>query len=511
MKKIILISIALLLSNFIYAQTPNWTNFSQRQQLYPQSEYFIGFSMNNKHKEESQVALLEKLSTSAVEELVSTVQVTVESVTTQIQSEVNDKLSSSFKSASTSFSKIELTGLKTETYYDKRKKMGYALAYVNKQDLIDYYIARLDNLSRNIAGKIDAAEQYISNNDEENALKAYYNCMPMFREAESAYTIVMLLRASKEQIAQINKYEVKVKKGIESVYHSDNVSLPELCSFLSYGLIMQTGVFNDGIRMGSFTYEDTRMSSSFSRRFIVAFQKELIEEAGYKIRIDSPKPGSKEPDYILGGTYWQDGEDLKVITILRNVKTGKPIASTEGYLPISWLKKRDISFKPENFGQAAENMKKFKTNEIINGGMQLDVWTSNKGNDSPIFEEDDELEIYVRVSHPCFIRIINHFADGTRVLLVDNMYLGTDKINKVVTIPVKFYCAPPFGTEILQVNAQTKEFNPLHLKSEYGYDFILDDLDGILSNTRGFKRKSNEDLKAEKRVVVTTMKRISGN
>jgi hypothetical protein len=138
--------------------------------------------------------------------------------------------------------------------------------------------------------------------------------------------------------------------------------------------------------------------------------------------------------------------------------------------------------------------------------MQLDVWT-NKGNDSPIFEENDTLLFYVRVSHPSYLRIINHYADGTKVLLVDNMYLGSDKVNKVVKIPAMFQCAPPFGIEILQANAQTVEFSPLHTERESGYDFIIDDLSGILGNTRGFKRISNEDLKAEKRIIVTTMKR----
>lgn len=462
--------------------------------------------MNEKGREESQLALLEKLKMSAMEELVGTVQVTVESVSTLFQGDVNDRLSSSFKSASTSFSKINLTGLKTKTWYDKRKKMGYALAHVKKEALIDYYRETLNLLKLNIAGKIRAAEQYIGMDDEENALKAYYGCMPLFREAESAYTIVILLRASKEQIGEINEYEAKVKKGIAGIYRSDKVSLPELCTFMSHGLKMQTGTFNERIRMGSFTFEDTRMSSQFSRRFINAFEKELIEEANYKVSTASLKPGSKPPGYLLGGTYWKDGANLKVIAILRNTVTGKPVASAEGYLPISWLNQRDISFKPENFRQAAENMLLFKSNEITNGGMKLDMWTG-KGNDSPIFEENDTLMLYIRTNHECYVRIVDYMADGSRVLLVDNMYIGSDKVNKVVKIPIMFQCAPPFGTEILQANSQTKEFSPLRTKSEHGYDFIMDDLNGILNNTRGFKRLNNEDLKAETRIVVTTMGR----
>ena len=504
-KKILLFVLIIGLATVVLAQKPNWINFEQRQQLYPQKEYFVGFAMNNKGRQDSQLMLLEKLSMSSTDELVSTVQVTIESISTQLNTEINDEFSQSFKHASTSFSKINLAGLKTETYYDKRKKMGYALSYVKKEVLIDYYLETLKFLKSNIAGKIKLAEKYIIIDDEESALKTYYECMPLFREAESAYTIVILLRASKEEIRQINEFEAQVKAGIASVYRSDQVSLSELCSFLSYGFKIQTGIFNDLIRMGSFTYQDTKMSSPFSRRFIKAFEKELIEEANFNISSTAVKPGNQQPEYVLSGTYWEDGENLKVIAILRNIVNGKPLASAEGYIPIKWLKQRDISFKPENFGQAAENMQLFKANEITDGGMQLDLWT-NKGNDSPIFEENDTLKLYIRTNNECYVRIVDHMADGSKILLVDNMYIGSDKVNMVVKIPIMFQCAPPFGTEIIQANTQTIAFSPLHIKSESGYDFILDDLGKILINTRGFKRISNEDLKAEKRIVVSTMK-----
>jgi len=504
-KKTILITLITILTTSIYAQKPNWIKFDQRQQLYPYEEYFIGFSSNLKDKDKSEHELFKELKQSAKAELINTVLVTVKSMSTLFQSDINNNISSEFRHAVTSFSEIKLNKAITETHYDKRKKTGYALAYVKKDALIDYYLQTLVHLKLNIAGKINAAEQFISIGDEEDALKAYFECMPLFCEAESAYTIVMALRASKEQISQIYEYETKVKKGIASIYRSDQISLPELCSFMTFGLNMQTGTFEDRIRLGSFTFEDSKMSSQFSRRFINAFEKELIEEANYEISTTASKPGSKPPTYILSGTYWNDAGNLKVIAILRNTITGKPIASAEGYLPISWLNQRNISYKPENFGQAAENMQQFKSNEITNGGMQLQLWT-NKGSDSPIFEENDILELYIRTNHECYIRIVDYMADGSKVLLVDNMYIGSDKVNTIEPLLIKFRCTAPFGVEVLQANAQTKEFPPLLTEREYGYDFILDDVDGILSNTRGFKRITNEDLKAESRVVVTTMK-----
>ena len=504
-RKIISVIVIVFLAYGLSGQAPEWTEFDQRQKLYPAEEYFTGFAMNKKEKNESELAMFDKLKLSATDELVSTVQVTIESLNTQQVTEANNKLSKTYKSATTSFSKIDLTGLKTETYYDKKKKTGYVLVYVKKKDLIDYYLQRMKVLESNISGKIEAAKRYVSMNDEKNALKSYYQCMPLFREAESAYSIVMLLRASMEHIDKIMKYENEVSNGIAKISHSDQLNLTEVCNFMAYGLQMQTGdFFKEPIRLGTFTFEDTKMASPFSRRFISTFQKELIEENGYNIRTEAPQPGSTPPKYMLNGTYWKDGNNLKIVAILRNTQTGKPIASTQGSLPLKWLEARNISYKPENFGEAAENMKLFKKNEITNGGMQLDLWT-NKGNSSPIFVEGDILKLYVRTNHECYLRIIDYMADGSKVLLVNNMYIGSDKVNKVVELPFTFRCAPPFGVEVLQANTQTKEFPPLRTRTEQGYNFIVDDVNGILSNTRGFVRVTNEDLKAEKRVVVTTM------
>ncbi len=507
MKNLLLI-ISLFFFGTINAQEPAWVNFTKRQSLFPNEKYYTGFSACRKDKNESVDDLLIRLKKNATDELGNSVKVTVESVSTMNIINATDKFFQSFKHSSTSFSKVDLIGMETETYYDKKKKTGFAFVYVKKNDLIVYYQNMIGKIKNNIAGKIKAAEQYISMSDEENALKTYYECLPLFREAESAQTIVLLLKASELDIKEMNDYELKVKKGISSIFKSDQLNLSEVCNFMAYGLKIQTGKFSELIRLGTFTYEDTKMGSPFSRRFAKAFEKELIKEADYKITTKASDPllKSNQNKFLLTGTYWKEGNNLKIIAILRNLNTSQPIASAEGLLPLKWLEERGIFYKPENFGEACENMRIFKKNEITNGGMLLDVWT-NKGNESPIFEENDTLVFYIRANHECYVRIINYFADGTKVLLVDNLYIGSDKVNKVIKLPKIFYCAPPFGTEVLQANAQTEAFNPLRIKNQQGYDIILGVLDDIISNTRGFKPLKNEDMRAEKRIIVTTMKK----
>ena len=509
MKKILIFCSLFLFANAMQAQLPDWVDFGRRQALYPHVKYFTGFSMDKKEKDESVFDLLEKLEENAADELVNSVQVTVESVSTLQAIEIDYDFHETFKHSSSSFSKIDLSGLKTETYYDKKKKTGYALAYVKKTGLLDYYKGLVSKIQNDIAGKIKLAEQYVEMSEEENALKTYYECMPLFREADAALTIVLLLQAPEKEINNIGQYELKVKTGISSIFKSDQLNITEVCHFMVFGLKKQTGKLNNLIRLGTFTYEDTKMGSSFSRRFAKAFEKELIEEAAYRITTKAPDPLKKKAacKYLLNGTYWKEGGNIRIIAILRDIETSKPFACSEGLLPVKWLDENEISYKPENFGEACENMKIFKKNEIINGGMQLDVWT-NKGDESPIFEENDTLQFHIRANHECYVRIVNYFADGTRVLLIDNLYIGSDKVNKVISLPIKFYCAPPFGTEVLQANAQTEAFNPLRIESKQGYDFILGDLDEVINNTRGFKPIKNEDLRAEKRIIVTTLRKL---
>jgi hypothetical protein len=329
--------------------------------------------------------------------------------------------------------------------------------------------------------------------------------MPLFREAEEALAVLILMKLPEAEMEELNQYEQKVKTAIPALYGSKQLDLNEVCNFMTKGLFTQTGKLNKSIQIGSFTYEDTKMGSPFSRRFVTVFEKELLGEAGYQVITQVNIKNPIGADYLLSGTFWDEGEYLRLIAILRENNTQKPIASAEGQIPKIWLTKNNVSFKPENYEDALVNMMTFKKDEIINNGLKLEVWT-NKGDDSPIFYEGDTLRFYVRVNNECYLRIVDHFADGSKVLLVDNMFLGSDKVNKVVKIGSEFLCSSPFGIETLQVNGQSEKFPPLKTIKRGEYDFISEELAAILKNTRGFKPIKNEDLKAEKRIVVTTIK-----
>lgn len=116
------------------------------------------------------------------------------------------------------------------------------------------------------------------------------------------------------------------------------------------------------------------------------------------------------------------------------------------------------------------------------------------------------MKLFARINRESYKRLVYHLTAGSRVKLVDNYYLSSDKVNKVYELSFVFECVESIGTETLQLNAQTKKFAPLNIENIDSYEFINDGLSDNLVNTRGFKKKPSDVLKAEKRVIITTMK-----
>lgn len=208
---------------------------------------------------------------------------------------------------------------------------------------------------------------------------------------------------------------------------------------------------------------------------------------------------------MLSGTYWEEGDFLKFISVLKDLNTSKTMASAENRIPKSWLQANKIELKPENFEEALLRQKVMTKDEIIGGGLLLNVWT-NKGDDNLLFTEGEIMKLSVRVNHECYLRFIYYFADGTKTLLEDNYYISSDLVNKVVTLPTDYKCFPPFGAETLQVVAQNERFEPLEIKEENGYKIIVKNTQEVVNTIRGFKKDSDQKLFAEKRLTISTIK-----
>jgi hypothetical protein len=278
-------------------------------------------------------------------------------------------------------------------------------------------------------------------------------------------------------------------------------TLDDACFFIARGLTLQTGKVSSPVRVSAISFQDTRMGSELSNRIHQSLTSRLVSTAGYNVIPTGPASDG----FLLTGTYWKDSGEIKLIATLRE-DNGRILATAEAILPMEWITKNNIRYLPENFEDAYARMRVFDKDEIVKGDLNVEIWT-NKGDDNLIFTEGEKLKFYVRTNKECYIRFIYHLADNQSVLLLDNHYIASNMVNRVVEIPDEFECAEPFGVETLQVNAQTKPFDHLNVRNQDGYDFISESLNEVIAGTRGIKKVTPETVeKAEKRIVFTTLK-----
>jgi hypothetical protein len=379
MKKLLFAIIILATQLTSYAQKPKWVDYSTRNNLYPEKFYFVGFNSDVLAANQTSDDLLNKLSSYARVQLIESIQVTIKSMTEMKLENINTKTSEHFKQTSTSFSKANVVGLKYETFFDTKEKMGYAIAYVKKSDVVTYYQNVIATKKGEVAKNINQGKQFLTANDKSNALKSYYECMPIFREIEEAQTLLITVGVTNETslaIDEVNAYQTEVKKALASLQSSKSLTLDEVAYFLAFGLQIQIDKLSQPVSLGTFTYQATDMSSAFSRQFGKTFEQNLIKTAGYSVKqlTHETKADATTNPITLNGTYWKDGDNLKIIAIMRNTETGSAMASAEGYLPISALTNINLNYVPENLAKVQMLNKiilKVKNTDIVIKATQL--------------------------------------------------------------------------------------------------------------------------------------------
>lgn len=498
MRRIILFSVAQLLLVASFAQKPDWTDFEKRKQLYPNDKYLVGFYSAPKKSDKPEEVQLQTLLEYAKTDIIENISVSITSASELNTQQTGKEFTQSFSQQSLMSAKAELAGLKTETWKDKKE--FYALAYVSRSELISFYKGKLATMLANIDKSVAAAEQEKTDGDKEKALDMFYQSAKQVREAEQAAAILMGLmkQAPANNLVDLN---ARVNNGISSIVSRDSSTPDAAALTIAEMFKKQITAAAPKVKIASPTFQDSKMGSPFSAYFSKMLESKLGSR-GFSIEQNA----QNNSDYVLNCTYWKEADKLKLMLNMYAVKTGKITATAEVSVPQSWFAQNNISFMPENFEESYSRAKAFTKDEVVGGGLRVDLWT-NKGDNSPVFFENDTMKIYMRVNHECYLRFVYYMADGSKVLLMNDYYIGSDKVNQVVEIPESFVCAEPFGNEMLAVNAQTEPFQKLNTRDQDGYTFINDNVTEVVAKTRGFKKATNQALNGEKRLNLTTLKK----
>ena len=524
MKHIIFVLVTV--SSLAFAQKPDWVRNYGKTPIYPDQLYLLGFGISKVSRENDRAQSLQKAVESAKGNLIQSIRVKLQSSVGSVTEERNQKVSSYFSSATQSTSSLEVQGLDVKSYYDDNEETTYALAYVSRERLATIYLEKEKQLRNGIAQKMQSGKAAEDRGMKTLALDEYLSCYLLFRQLEEARAILFssksaAAKAFEELEGVVTTDEIDmgiVRRAGDKLLQRPLENVEDAAWQLAYCIKEQADIKDATVLVTPMTYGDTRMGSPFSRFFKIVLENKLNEVAKWTpvqqvaISQSSARDMTRQAaeasgaKYVVRGTYWEQGSMVKFIISLLRASDSRLIGGAEIVVRDSIVQKASLDLKPQNFQAALGDQRQFNADEILGGGLNLEVWT-NKGTDDLVFTKGERLQAYVRVNLPSYIRFIYHLADGKRALLLDNYYVDQSKVNMVYQIPEEFECDEPYGAEFLQAFARTEPFEPIATVAVDGYNILKDDLKGFLTMQRGMKKVKQGTLQTETRLVVTTMEK----
>ena len=532
----LLVCFSILFTTTIHAAKPDWVKNYGRSEEWPVHIYLVGFgSAWGSGAEPRQTA-----ADGARADISRHIVTKVKSVIRTSESEMKGTLSQQYSGVTQSETALKLLGLETEQYVDSgRNPTTYVLAYVSRAELKRIYTARASALRGEIRQVLAGAEAAENAAKIDIAVEKYLSTYPLYEALKEAEIILLVTKhysspsdAAFDELERatnklspepdilpipshtevINRVEQLVSKSITSV---DGVARAVVFQ-LSKQVIQPEGK----VLLAPFTYQDTRMSSRFSRQLLAALESQIGQMVKWKTvnqtrRLHNnfrPRSVHHMRDFakgagatlLLSGTYWENGDQITLRVTLRDVEIGEIKA---GAIVAFDREVKILNFKPQNYKQMLIEQHAFAEGEFVSG-LQVEMWT-DKGSEHLLYTEGETMKVSVRVNRAAHIRLLYILADGRRTLLYDNYYIDQSKANRVVEIPDGFECAPPFGAELLVVVARTEAFPPIQTYESDGYLFLsAKDARQAARDFRGMKKKQKppDVQQSEAQLVLTTMK-----
>lgn len=342
-KKLTVITLILGFSFTTLAQKPAWADYYKRQSLYPESQFIIGYVSGINTNDDEPGKLKSIYEVIAKDKLIQSIQVEIETNNSLNISNVNGKSDEEFLSKSVSFSKANVNGLNTQSYYDRKKKEVFAIAFVNKKELAFFYRNIIKSGIEDINQKLSEGRKYVKKDDKENALRSFYETMPVLNSIDEARILLIALNRKMYadiDIDEINNLKLELINEIDDLIKPTELNLSESAYFVAYGLFLQINQIEGLILMDNFTFENTGLESRFSEKWKQEITSALVKVGKYEIA--SAKERTNQ--LVVHGNYWREGELIKVNASIS--KNKQIIAVSKGSIPLSWLEKENIDYIP---------------------------------------------------------------------------------------------------------------------------------------------------------------------
>ncbi len=501
------------------SEQPGWMGEAGRAASFPEPQWLSATAEEPTTSERDKAACLEIVATAAQNELARSIRVRVEAVTesktVEVTGSTGGRFATSFSDQSMTIVGVWLDLRKLETWFDEASGTAHAVCAVERSVLAASLRARAEAALNELVGSADEAQTQEDAGRTNDAAPAWSRVLAEARtvnddlilargldqtDADAALAVRLTAQHGRAAAAQ-------ARLAGRVISSADDLAFV-LARQLANGAEDDPPV----VLVPAFTVRDSRLSSQFGRYAGQLLSNQLAKAAGWKVMRASVAGPARDAaaasgaDAVVLGATWDQPDGVRVVVAAYRLADGHMLAAAEATLPAGGVTATGLATAPQNSAAALADQQAFRTDEVIGGGMQLEVWTS-KGDDVPVFLKGERVQIFTRVDRPCHLRLVYHLADGRRALLLDDFFIDASKVNQVYQLPDEFEVAAPFGAETLQANASTAPLPRLATRLEDGYPILTDGLAAANATTRGLKKAGPEVKKAEARVVVTTIER----
>ena len=512
---------------------PNWVLFEL--QKYPLDTYLfqVGMSQNVAKSEAFKEATAEahkKVAKRILEKVVGIIHANRDNLAHDMVEEHYSAVLEDYCASRRENPALTLKGLSVRNLsvdMARTDKETYAFVYIKRRELKDIYANHAGRLRENIQRQLEIARIFEKELDVQSAVRTYLRTYPLYeslKEAEiiqigagyspDSRTAFRHLADAATRTSDTLWSHRQVIRHVEELAGEVIVSFDDACRVINSQLSQQMRSLSGSIVVHPLMYEDSEMPSPLAVAFTNFFQKELkwtvidwmrdFENTQYDLdHINRDLPRRLSP------TCWENGDEITIRAILRNVHTGEFLASAV----VRYLKSQQRAartYKPRGYDRVMVEKETFKpryyvaepaqsptdgaTPEILIernfsliGGLEVDVWTG-QGHNHVYYTEGDTVKIFARANQPAYLRLLYTLADQRRTLLIDNFYIGPSEINSSVRIGT-FRCVPPLGTEFLFVAARTEKFPEIQTREENGIRFLVNqDAETATQSVRSFPK-----------------------
>lgn len=477
------------------AATPDWVNNCGNAARYPAKTHLTGFGVG----EEARAT--EQAKNQAAADLAKRITVRIEQETSDVSMEKDGDYHYAVAAVTRATTDVRLTGLTYETH--KAGGKVYVLAVLERKTGAAAQRRERDQAVKKVRACLASAQRQVDAK-KQGALRTYLSCRVPIAQGLEYESIASAIsgRATADNTVQDELVQVSrtVDERVQTLLRRPSSSLEEAAENLATQLGLQGVGKGARLTVASLTYGTTPFSSVLGRHFAGVLESSLAgtRSAGSN-KIKGP--------LVVKGTYFESSQEVTFRIMVREAKAGRAVAGAQASLPLGAVP-QSLPLRPQNFEQALRDQRLLAHGEEVSGKLRVEVWT-NKGDRGLIFQEGEELKIYMRVNQPAYVRLVYLLANKAKVPLEQAYFIDASKVNKAVEYPDVFEVAPPFGIEQIFAVAFTEKPKPLPTVTQVvdGEEYKVVTETETLVRHRGLKRKKKGLQTSEAVVSVTTMGR----